>query len=113
MAIRISTEKLVWRGEKARKITGIEGVIASEEKLPFEYVEGYPRIKWISSWGGGLEIYGEDGDYMSLFIDEIYTEEEFQKRLDWIEKAGERLHEIRKKEKELKESWKGEETFII
>ena len=112
MAIRISTEKIVFRGQKARKITGIEGVIASE-KLPFEYVEGYPRIKWISSWGGGLEIYGEDGDYMSLFLDEIYTEAEFQTRLKWIEKAGERLYEIRKKEKELKKSWKGEETFII
>lgn len=112
MAIRISTEKLVVRGQKARKITGIGGVITSE-KLPFEYVEGYPRIKWTSSWGGGLEIYDEDGDYMSLFLDEIYTETEFQTRLKCIEKAGERLHRIREKEKELKESWKGEETFII
>ncbi len=112
MAIRISTEKIVLRGQKARKITGIEGVIASE-KLPLEYTKGYPRVEWISSWGGGIEIYDEDGDYMSLFLDEIYTEVQFQARLEGIQKAGERLHRIRQKEKELKETWKGEETFII
>ena len=112
MAIRISTEKIVFRGQKARKITGIGGVIASE-KLPFEYVEGYPRVVWTSCWGGGIEIYDEGGDYMRLLLDEIYTETEFQICLKWIEKAGERLSRIRQKEKELKETWKGEETFII
>ena len=112
MAIRISTEKLVLRGEKVRKITGIGGIISSE-KLPFEYVEGYPRVEWTSFGGGGLMIYTDDGDLMRLLLDEIYTETELEIRLKWIEKAGERLHRIRQKEKELKESWKGEETFII
>lgn len=112
MAIRITTEKLVVRGQKARKITGIEGIISSE-KLPLEYLEDYPRVEWTSREGGGLIIYIDCLNFLRLMIDKIYTEAEFQTRLEWIEKAGARLHEIRKKEKELKESWKGEETFII
>jgi len=112
MAMRIKTEKLVWRGEKSRKITGIGGVIASEE-LPIEYLKGYPRVEWTPDKWGGLAIYTDSGDRMRLLLHEIYTEAEFQVRLEWIEKAGERLYRIRQKEKELKENWKGEETFII
>jgi len=112
MAMRIRTKKLVWRGEKARKITGMGGIMESEE-LPLEYLKGNPRVEWISDKWGGLAIYTDDGKRLRLLINEIYTEAEFQVRLEWIEKAGERLYRIRQKEKELKESWKGEETFII
>lgn len=112
MSMRIRTKKLVWKGEKAREITGIGGIIASEE-LPSKYLEGKPRVEWTSDKWGGLAIYTNSGVRMRLLLHEIYTEAEFQVRLEWIEKAGERLHIIRKEEKELKESWKGEETFII
>lgn len=113
MSMKIYTEKCVIRGEKCRKILGFEGVL-EDIKLPKEYVLSYPRVVLETFCGEEyLAIVDEKGRRTVMYSDRHYKEDEFQEMITAIEKAGERLHEIRKKVKELEEVWKGEETFII
>lgn len=113
MSMKIYTEKCVIRGEKCRKILGFEGVLEGVE-LPREYTLGYPRVTLESICGNEyLAIVDEKGRRSVMYTDESYKEDEFQEMITAIEKAGYRLHQINKKVRELKEVWKGEETFII
>ena len=45
--------------------------------------------------------------------DKTYNEELFQELLKTINEAGDRLQQLRQKEKELMKIWNGTETFVI
>lgn len=105
--IKIVTDKLVPpSGVPSRKIISIEGVLKREE-LPSAYF-----------LGDGPRIYKTEMGYIDLpsgylVQNEVYNEDQFQSHLAKIREAGARLHEINSKIRELKKTWKGEETFLI
>jgi len=109
MSIKIKTEKVVERGIAKRKILAIEGVIPHDE-LPSKYLETYPfaymaqRTDSLALLTGGLEYSDIEG---------TMEEVKFQKSLEVLKVCGERLHEINQKIKALKDTWNGEETFVI
>lgn len=114
MALKITTQKIVERGVKKRKITKIEGLITGN-KLPIKYHNQIPylytyyeipHIKFHSNSGTIREII--------INVGRIYKPEEWDEEiLPAIKEAGQRLHEIRKEVKEIEKEWQGEETFIV
>ncbi|HZK58081.1 MAG TPA: hypothetical protein VFD17_07205 [Clostridia bacterium] len=112
--IEIKTEKLVERGEKMRKIIAIDGVMENED-LPKEYLNGYPCVK--NNCEKSLVILDEkEKGYVAAYsfvIGHIYTERCFREVLKVMYAAGDRLHQLRQKEKELKKTWRGDDTFLV
>jgi len=109
MSIKIKTEKVVEKGIAKRKILAIEGVIPRDE-LPTEYLQAYPYAY--------LQQYADRqilliGVVRCADIKDTMEEVEFQKSLNGLKTCGERLHGLNQKIKALKETWNGEETFII
>lgn len=113
MSIRIKTEKIVERGIAKRRILEIEGLI-DNEKCPKAYFEGTPYMKKYD-YGCSIQYINDKGyyDVCSVCIGQTFEEGRWQKILELINKAGERLHKLRLEEKELREKWTGQETFII
>jgi len=109
MSIKIKTEKVVEKGIAKRKILAIEGVIPHDE-LPLEYLQTHPYAFLQHYTDGQILHMGGCG---CADIDGVMEEVEFQKSLDGLGTCGERLHSINQKIKALKETWNGEETFII
>ncbi len=107
--IMIKTEKVVVRGIAKRKIVDLDAL--EYNKLPEEYTNGEPRFNFYEN--SGKKTFGACGCGGDIHGGSIYTEADFQIKLDGIRKAGERLAEINKRVKELKKTWHGEETFII
>ncbi len=116
--IKITTKKVIVRGEKRRKIVDIMGVMPISE-LPSFYLNTYPQvIKRHERWNCRDICIKQTNRYnivesQLLVIGDTYDELTFQKVLQVIRKAGDRLHKIRQEEKELKKVWKGEEVFCI
>ena len=109
MSIKIKTEKVVEKGIAKRKILAIEGVIPYDE-LPTEYLQAYPYAY--------LQQYTDRqilliGGARCADIRDTMEEVAFQESLNGLKTCGEKLHEINQKIKALKETWNGEETFII
>jgi len=114
--IKIKTKKKVIRGEKVREIIEVTGVIL-QESLPKSYFETVPYIEK-GRFNSGKE-------YVSIFLvngvggctleaGEQFGEKAWEETfLPGIKKAGEKLHQLRIQEKQLKEDWEGEETFVI
>jgi len=109
MSIKIRTEKIVEKGIAKRKILAIEGVIPYDE-LPTEYLQASPYAFLQQYTDRQILIMGVVG---CADISDTMEEVEFQKSLNGLKVCGERLHEINQKIKALKETWNGEETFII
>lgn len=117
--VEILTEKKVVRGEKQRTIIAVDGVMKRED-LPMEYLEGRPYFYGGYSREGNIRdlfiVAGDEQRRMgvySLRIGETYSEGYFRAALKVMYIAGDRLHELRQKEKELKAVWRGEETFMV
>lgn len=55
---------------------------------------------------------GVDGENI-FWVGLTYPEDYFQKKLETIKNAGQRLHEINVRVRELERTWTGEETFVI
>jgi len=106
--IKIKTEKVVEKGIAKRKILAIEGVIPYDE-LPNEYLQTHPYAFLQHYTDGQILLRGCGCANISDTMEEV----EFQKSLNGLKICGERLHEINQKIKALKETWNGEETFII
>lgn len=114
---KLFTEKLVVQGEKKRKILGWAGLM-KEENMPKEYLEGTPRF--LQDRHGSIvidaDVTAPNGKRYNWGIfrkDQIVDEEWFQFNLQLMKEAGDRLHQLRQKEQKLKETWKGDETFVI
>ena len=109
MSIKIKTEKIVSvEGIASRKILSIEGCLPLE-KLPLEYKHKSEEICYMR--GSVLTL---KGSLTNLCVESSpITENAFQDSLEYIKKCGANLHEINMKINKLKESWKGEETFIV
>jgi len=114
--LRIKTEKIVERGEKKRMIIGVEGII-KKELISEKYFKEAPYIK-AGKYTNGMEfvsffpVEGERG--VSLEKGNIFDEALWEtKLLPNIKKAGEKLHQLRIQERQLREEWEGEETFVI
>ena len=109
MSIKIKTEKIVTiEGITSRKIISIEGCL-SFENLPGEYKNKSEESCYMR--GNVLSL---NSPLANLCIGSSpITESAFQESLEYIKKCGANLHEINMKINKLKESWKGEETFIV
>lgn len=109
--LKITTEKIVERGEPKRRITAITGLMKNKD-LPRAYIKGVPRIEE----NGNLFLRDDRSLWFvrSLLPGTKYDEEFWSRTiLPQIKEAGEKLHSLRQEEKKLKETWKGEETFVI
>ena len=109
MSIKIKTEKIVSvEGIASRKIISIEGCLPFAN-LPFEY----RNISKESCYMRG-SVLTSKGSRTNLCVEgDPIPESTFQDSLEYIKKCGANLHEINMKINKLKESWKGEETFIV
>ena len=109
MSIKIKTEKIVSvEGIASRKIISIEGCL-SREKLPLEYKNTTDEFCYMNDKCLTIK-----GQHPNLYIEgDPIPESAFQESLTYIKKCGANLHEINMKINKLKESWKGEETFIV
>ena len=109
MRIKIKTEKIVTiEGITSRKIISIEGCLPFEN-LPHEYKHKSEESCYMR--GSVLTL---KGSLTNLGIGSSpITESAFPDTLEYIKKCGDNLHEINMKINKLKESWKGEETFIV
>ncbi len=101
--IKIQTRKVVEQGIAKREILFVDAL--KQYELPQEYLTGD------NVYLNGSELHISSCE--NLVLSRIIPETEFQKKLTVIRAAGNRLHEINKKVKKLKEEWKGEETIII
>lgn len=112
--MKIITKKFVARGEKMREIVDIQDV-PHDEELPKEYISGYPNV--LKRWSNTNDLVIKKGGTSLiggvLEIDKTYNEELFQELLKTINEAGDRLQQLRQKEKELMKIWNGTETFVI
>jgi len=115
MAIVIKTMKVVGKdGVPSRKILGVEA-LGRKDGLPKKYLCGAPRVLYSTFRRERLVIVPEKGDAWSLPVGGVVDEETFQKSLDVIRRAGDRLHKINKEiERKREEFGHGKtETFII
>lgn len=105
MCIIIETELFIQKKEKYRKIKNVSALPI--DKLPWKYItgNGHPAMFFTKEFDDvpKLKIY-ENGKFSgSLIKDFIYPEEEFQRLMLLIQKAGEALMKINDFEKNYKE----------
>ncbi len=106
--LTIETEKIVVRGNRKRRITGISGLM-EPDILPVAYFYTYPYLTGSNSIA---HLHARDFNFV-LQSGKVFSEKEWQLIISAIREAGERLHQLRQEEKELREEWQGIETFVI
>ncbi len=111
MPITIKTERIVpTNGVQSRKILEIQALKYAD--LPKEYLDGRPQC--YMGGGGPKSLYAADRCAIwYVEPDRIYPEEQFQQILALVRTCGSRLGEINAQARALRETWKGEETFVI
>jgi hypothetical protein len=102
--IVIKTEKVLDGFVLRRKLIEFEGILPSSQ-LPTEYKTGM----WIEKYFYGIRF----GGFSTWEKGKVISEEDFQARLEYIRKCGQRLHEINSKTREIRRDWSGEEIFVI
>jgi len=111
--IKIKTEKCLVRGEKCRKVIDIECL--SGENLPKQYTSGRgPGNEYI--WKDGRDLYSNTTGYHAEFFlgkEATYPQAEFDQKLEFIRKCGDRLREINSQLAKENAGWEGVETFVI
>ena len=132
MQAKIKYEKVMYKGGKAIKITDWEGMLHFED-LPTKYIQGGPhfyagrlnnyqeyiqcewlgkeKIPFIRIEDGSSHTLNTKGD--AIYKGDIFTQENFQKLISELKKAGNRLTEINKEIKETQEKWNGEGEITI
>ena len=118
MPIKIFTEKCIVNGKRYRKILLPLCGVLEKAQLPNEYLNSLnPAFRWNDSFS--IKINPENEPILLLYCCnntellslKIYPENEFQKIISYIRKAGENLKQINQKLK--LERWKGVEEFVI
>lgn len=107
--IEIKTEKVVIRGEQRRKIISVFAL--TEKELPQEYTKEGERV--FLETNCNTRYLRIEHTYDNVYEGGTYPEHTFNKFLDIIRKAGDRLRDINKKLAEANKDWHGEETFLI
>jgi hypothetical protein len=118
MAIVIDTELFLKNTEPFRKIGWLDALPAG--KLPREYLDSYDkpwvymdtyqigekqkRRLWIKDPHGGIE---------TLVQGEVYSEKEFQRKIQLISWAGDRLKRIREKNQQRYQDKVGFHSYYI
>ena len=106
--LTIETERFVVRGKRKRRVVAISGLM-EREVIPDGYFYTYPYLAGSNNIAHlhtkGLSCVLESG--------KVFDEKEWQQIISAIREAGERLHQLRQEEKELREEWQGTETFVI
>lgn len=105
--MKLFTEKLVVRGEKMRKIVDWKGSLPQKD-LPTAYFEKDPYF-----YGGDKQTSLYVCPSKLIYRNEVIDEKDFIKILATMKEAKKKLSALRKKEKQLKKEWHGEETFEI
>lgn len=108
MSIIIKTRKEVLSsGFEGRRIKEI--VALKRDQLPLAYFDDTYNV-FLSNNENRLY----SGQYHTIFeVGDFYTESAFQDKLAFVRKSGDRLKKVNDQLKEMKENWKGKETFII
>jgi hypothetical protein len=118
MSIKIKTEKIMVKGKERVRVLEVEAL--PKKDLPYQYLSQAPNC-YGSDWLYSTRIIYQDG--VNTPNEEYYIEllkrgydydpEEFNRRLAFIRKCGDRLKRINREIKARAEKWHGEETFII
>jgi len=103
--IKIRTEKVI-DGNNLLSRRVIYCDLRSFHELPSKYTHDTNAI-----WGNSGHVQSASGFLLSK--GEIYTEEEFQKRLTHIHRAGELLKDVNDEKRRLEIDWNGREIFKI
>ncbi len=106
MTMKIKTRKTVEDGKMGRRIMEF-GRILNREQIPSEYEKG--ECIYLSNDKKSLIF----SNLFNLELNRFYNESDFQEHIQFMNKVGNRLHEINQRIKKLKETWNGEETFVI
>jgi len=107
--------KKVWMPEKYKDGKAVEVVDVEAlpyEKLPKEYVEGYPHCYYVD-WRKEIVICEDDDKKYYLTMGKKYSWQEFKEMIELLEKCGDRLHKINKGLREIKEIWFDEEVHEV
>jgi hypothetical protein len=108
--IRISTEKVIERGNASRRITDLQA--RRQEYLPLKYTDHSGEARaWLTD--DGWSIYNPQTGGYFLTIGEVYPEKDFQKAVEHLREAASHLREINKATATLEETWHGQETIVI
>lgn len=108
--IRIEAQKVIMNsGDFGYKITNVKAL--ERKKLPWMYLKEEPNVYFKKN--GAFPKYLVLCNGMEIVVGFTYTKHEFEKRIEYCRKAGNRLMEINKKIKELEKQWNGKETIII
>lgn len=111
MAIIIDTELFLKNTEPYRRIKWVDAL--KYNKLPYEYLQGSgPRV-YLEDDMKRLHIRDHSGHTYTLSCDEVVTEAFFQKALQTIQQAGDRLKEIRERNLRKYEDKVGFHSYYI
>ncbi len=110
MAIIIDTELFLKNTEPYRRIKWVDAL--KYNKLPYEYLHGDGPSVYLEDDGSRLHVNNGLSRY-TLSCDEVVTEAFFQKALQTIKQAGERLKEIRERNLRKYEDKVGFHSYYI
>jgi hypothetical protein len=105
----IKTKKVVFRGEKCRRI--LDFSCYEIDELPFKYFDENPFC--FKSEQGALTVIYSDTTCCDLYKGDIVSEKDFHRAIRTIIFCGHKLHLIDEEIKTLKKEWQGEEEFKI
>ena len=105
MAIELGFEK-IGNGEDIQyKLVSIKAL--TKEELPEEYINNEPCTYPIPNGIKGSALYDFKGNrvasYVALFINDVYTKDEFNAAIDYLTACGDRLRRINAKLKKVEE----------
>ncbi len=93
--------------KKARRVVDIQNCVGYND-LPPEYLRGYPRFSGTTVLAKKCCIIRDENVAIAIKVDDVMLEEDFQRIVDIMRRAGDRLYQINKRSK-----WSGTETLEI
>ena len=108
IGLSVSTEKIVHRGEKFRKILAFSCYEFKE--LPFKYLDDAPICV---KENDKLKVAYSDGDWIEFKVGDLIPEKDFHRAIRTVKFCGHKLHLINQEIKEIKQNWSGVEDFVI
>jgi hypothetical protein len=109
--LSIKAKRIVVRGVKQWEITGISGYDVLD--IPEQYLAEFP---FCYMTGDELILVTNDKTFEQetiIGVGHIFSPEQFDKFIKIIQVCGDKLHNINKMIKTIKQEWHGEEEFKI
>ncbi|MCK9577055.1 MAG: hypothetical protein M0R51_14220 [Clostridia bacterium] len=106
MAIELGFEKINDGEDTQFKLVSVKAL--TKEGLPEEYINDEPCTYPIPNGIKGSALYDFKGNrvssYVALFINDVYTKDEFNAAIDYLTACGDRLRRINAKLKKVEEN---------